>query len=118
MRSGLVLQMHLESGGQATVRNRENEPPAQQMQQHSVPPLTSAESSDEELETGYRVGKHTLRPRKPFVNKLRYMNDAFELPGYNEEEDSTYMGSQATDESDSDSSEEERSKAEGELYQS
>ncbi len=34
----------------------------------SLPPLNS-DSSDDESETGYRVGKHLLRPRKPFVNK-------------------------------------------------
>lgn len=110
MRSGL-LRMHLDSGGQATNRSTEHNLLVQPTLQYSVPPLTPAESSDEEAETGYRVGKHLLRPRKAFVNKLRYMNDAFELPDYNEEEDSTYMGSQVTDESDSDSSEEEISNA-------
>lgn len=115
MRSGL-LRMHLDSGGQATGSSTEYNQPVQPALQYSVPQLTSAESSEEEAEIGYRVGKHLLRPRKPFVNKFRYRNDAFELPGYNEEEDSTYVGSQVTEESDSESSEEEMSKAECDLY--
>lgn len=118
VRLGLLrMQRHLESGGPTTVRRADHYPPVQPKLQYLVPQLTSAESSDEEAETGYRVGKHLLRQRKPFANKLRYMNDAFELPGYNEEEDSTYVGSQITDESDSDSSEQEMSKAECDLYQ-
>jgi hypothetical protein len=88
----------------------------QTLGESSIPPLNS-DSSEDESEIGYRVGKHLLRPRKPFVNKRHYMHDVFELPGYNEEEDSTYIGSQATEESDSESSEEEMSKAERDLYQ-
>lgn len=86
------------------------------LRESSIPPPKS-DSSDDESETGYRVGKHLLRPRKPFVNKRHYMHDDFELPGYNEEEDSTYMSSQRTDESDSDSSEEQISPVECDSYQ-
>ena len=82
----------------------------------SVPPLILADSSDEECAAGYHVGKYILRPRKPFVKKMRNRKDNFELPGYNEEEDSTYLRSEMTYESDSDSSAEEMSKTECDLY--
>lgn len=86
-----------------------------QLSQTIVPPLI-LNSSDDESETGYRVGKHLLRPRKPFASKIHYMNDNLELPGYNEEEDSNYTGNLVTDESDSDSTVEEMSRAECDLY--
>lgn len=93
----------LSSGASQLSSYRSQDPPE---------PFLQPTSSDDEPESCYRVGKHLLRPRQPFVRKIHYMHDAFELPGYNEEEDSTYVGSQTTEESESDSSAEDLSTAE------
>ncbi len=112
----LALESHLHR--RAVARLLENTPYGPSTLPPYVPPLISAESSDEECATGYHVGKYILRPRKPFAMKLRNRKDNFELPGYNEEEDNTYLRSEMTSESDSDSSAEEMSKTECNLYRS
>ncbi len=113
-RRRLALKSHFRN--RAAARLLENTPSVPSTVPPYVPPLISAESSDEECAAGYHVGKYVLRTRKPFVKKMRNRNDNFELPGYNEDEDSTYFRSQMTYDSDSDSSAEEMSKAECNLY--